>query len=379
MSSIKSDGIARHFSPEKETNMNLTTWMKTTPADARSRSAATQVEVQEPRVVGAPYPSETANLRLCDHRILKLLAVFVVAACTVIQGQSAPRQRIDPGLATLGGGFVSGTAQANGTTLHYVRGGTGPAVILLHGFPEDWYEYHRVMPLLAKHFTVVAVDLRGIGSSTATPGGYDAANMAEDVHQLVEHLHLEHVYVVGHDIGGMVAYAFTRRYPETCRGVMLLDAPVPGLGPWDAVKANPIIWHIHFQQTPDLPEQLIAGREGIYFRHFLNSDTFSDADVARYARSYAAPDHLRALLEIYRAFPANEKFNAAQESAISLPLVLAPGENSPFEKLMAGFAEALRDHGCANVKIEVIKNSVHYVADEQPEAVAQLIERYASL
>jgi len=314
-----------------------------------------------------------------DRWILKLLAVLVLAACAVILAQSAPRQRIDPGLAMLGGGFVSGTAQANGTTLHYVLGGTGPAIILLHGFPEDWYAYHRVMPLLAKQFTVVAVDLRGIGGSAATAAGYDAANMAEDVHRLMEYLHFEHVYVVGHDIGGMVAYAFARRYPESCRGVMLLDAPVPGLGPWDAVKANPITWHIHFQQTPDLPEQLIAGREAIYFRHFLHSDTFSDADVARYARAYAAPEHLRAALEIYRAFPANEKFNAAQGSAISLPLVLAPGEHSPFEKLMPSFAEALRAHGCTNVKIEVIQNSVHYVADEQPEAVAELIERDASL
>jgi pimeloyl-ACP methyl ester carboxylesterase len=280
-------------------------------------------------------------MRIYDRWILKLLAVFVVAACAVIQGQAAPRQRIDPGLAMMGGG-VSGTVQANGTTLHYVRGGTGSAVILLHGFPEDWYGYHRVMA------------------------------------QLAEELHLEHVYLVGHDIGGMVAYAFVRRYTETCRGVMLLDAPVPGLGPWDAVKASPIIWHIHFQQTPDLPEQLIAGREAIYLRHFLDIDTFSDADLARYARAYAAPEHLRALLEIYRAFPANEKFNAAQRSAISVPLVLAPGENSPFEKLMPSFAEALRAHGCANVKMEVIKNSVHYVVDEQPDAVAELIERYAS-
>ena len=318
-------------------------------------------------------------MRIYDRWILKLLAVLVLAACAVTLGQSAPRQRIDPGLATLGAGFVSGTAQANGTTLHYVRGGTGPPIVLLHGFPEDWYAYHRVMPLLAKQFTVVAVDLRGIGGSAATAAGYDAANMAEDVHQLMEYLHFENVYVVGHDIGGMVAYAFARRYPGTCRGVMLLDAPVPGLGPWDAVKASPITWHIHFQQTPDLPEQLIAGREAIYFRHFLHSDTFSDADVARYARAYVAPEHLRAALEIYRAFPANEKFNAAQGSAISLLLVLAPGEHSPFEKLMPSFAEALRAHGCTNVKIEVIQNSVHYLADEQPEAVAKLIERDASL
>jgi pimeloyl-ACP methyl ester carboxylesterase len=316
-------------------------------------------------------------MRIYDRWILKSLAVFVVVTCAVTQGQSSPRQRTDPGLATLGRGFISDTAHVNGTTLHYVRGGTGPSVILLHGFPEDWYAYHKVMPRLAKQFTVVAVDLRGIGGSAATPGGYDAANMAEDVHQLAEHLHLEHVYVVGHDIGGMVAYAFVRRYPETIRGVMLLDEPMPGLGPWDAVKANPIVWHINFHQTPDLPEQLIAGREAIYLRHFLDSDTFSDADVARYARAYAAPEHLRALLEIYRATPANEKFDAGQRSAISLPLVLAPGENSPFEKLMTGFAEALRAHGCANVKIEVVKNSAHYLADEQPEAVAELIERYA--
>jgi len=123
-----------------------------------------------------------------DRWILKLLAALV-AACAVILGQSAPRLRIDPGLAVLGGGFASGTAQANGTTLHYVRGGTGPAIILLHGFPEDWYAYHRVMPLLAKQFTVVAVDLRGIGGSAATAAGYDAANMAEDVHRLMEYLH----------------------------------------------------------------------------------------------------------------------------------------------------------------------------------------------
>jgi pimeloyl-ACP methyl ester carboxylesterase len=101
---------------------------------------------------------------------------------------------------------------------------------LLHGFPEDWYAYHRIMSRLTKQFTAVAVDLRGIGGSVATAGGYDAANMAEDVHQLAEHLHLEHVYVVGHDIGGMVAYAFARRYPETSRGEMMLGAPLPGLG-----------------------------------------------------------------------------------------------------------------------------------------------------
>jgi pimeloyl-ACP methyl ester carboxylesterase len=310
-------------------------------------------------------------------RIATAFAVFVVAACASLHGQSPSKQPLDPALAVLGSGFNSDTAQV--ATLHYVRGGTGSAVILLHGFPEDWYAYHRIMPLLAKQFTVVAVDLRGLGGSAVTSDGYDAVNMAEDIHQLAERLHLGHVYVVGHDIGGMVAYAFVRRYPETSRGVMIIDVPLPGIGPWDAVKADPIAWHIKFHQTADLPEQLLAGRETIYFRYFLDRDTFSDADVARYARAYAAPKHLRAMLEIYRAFPANDKFNTAQRSAIGAPLVLASGENSPFEKLMPSIAAALRAHGCANLKVEVVKNRIYYVVEGQPEAVVELIERYASL
>jgi pimeloyl-ACP methyl ester carboxylesterase len=298
-----------------------------------------------------------------------------MAAESALARAFRPKQSPDPALATLGGGFISSTAQVNGTTLHFVRGGMGPAVFLLHAFPEDWYEYHQVMPRLAKQFTVIAVDLRGLGGSAASAGGYDAANMAEDIHQLAEQLHLEHVYVVGHDLGGYAAYAFARRYPETSRGVMLLDAPVPGLDSWGEVKR---LWHIKFHQTPDLPEQLLAGREAIYIRHFLDDrNIVSDADVARYAKSYAAPEHLRALLEMYRAIPANEKFNAAQRSTIGVPMVLAPGENSPFVRLMPRLAEDLRAHGCANVKLEIIKNSVHYVVDEQPEAVAELITRYA--
>jgi pimeloyl-ACP methyl ester carboxylesterase len=118
----------------------------------------------------------------------------------------------------LGKEFASETATVNGITLHYIRGGNGPAVILIHGFPQDWFEYHAIMPRLAKQFTVIAIDLRGVGGSTAAPDGYDAANMAEDVYQLAAVLKLERVYLVGHDIGGMVAYAFVRRYPQVTHG-----------------------------------------------------------------------------------------------------------------------------------------------------------------
>jgi alpha-beta hydrolase superfamily lysophospholipase len=123
-----------------------------------------------------------------------------------MQAQEPPKA-----MATgLGKEFTSETARVNGVTLHYVRGGKGHSVILIHGFPQDWFEYHTIMPRLAKQFTVIAVDLRGVGGSTATESGYDAANMAKDIYELAEMLKLEHVYIVGHDIGGHVAYAFAR-------------------------------------------------------------------------------------------------------------------------------------------------------------------------
>jgi pimeloyl-ACP methyl ester carboxylesterase len=234
------------------------------------------------------------------------------------------------------------------------------------------------MPRLARKFTVVAVDLPGIGESTGKPGDYAAAGLAEDIHQLQEQLHLEHAYVVGHDIGGMVAYAFFRRFPDAVRGAMLLDVPVPGLAPWKEITTKPFVWHINFQQVPDLPEELVAGRQAIYFRYFLDPAYFSDADVAHYAESYAAPEHLHAAFEIYRAFPANEKFNAEQQSRIDVPLVVAAGSESPFVKDLPIMAEALRAHGCTNVSTGAIQGSSHYVADEQPATVDELIEKYAS-
>jgi pimeloyl-ACP methyl ester carboxylesterase len=311
---------------------------------------------------------------------LKALAIFLLIGCGSAFGQAQARRQIDPAVAKLGKGFVSNTAKVNGTTLHYVRGGTGPAVILVHGFPQDWYEFHKIMPRLAKKFTVIAVDLRGIGGSAATPKGYEATNLAEDIHQLIRQLKLEKVYVAGHDIGGMVAYAFARLYPQTTRGVMILEVPLPGLEPWDAVKA---FWHINFHQTPELPEALLAGQQKTYFKFFFKWGTFNkkaitEADVAHYVRAYSTPAQLRAGLELYRAFPANEAFNAKQSSEISIPLTLVGGDHS-FGKMMPKLVEDLRRHGCKNVALEIMKDSGHYVADEQPDIVAELIERYASL
>jgi pimeloyl-ACP methyl ester carboxylesterase len=277
--------------------------------------------------------------------------------------------------AQLGRGFESRFVQVNGTRIHYVRGGSGPAVILLHGFPEDWYEFRLVMPRLAETFTVVAVDLRGVGESAPAETGYEAANLAEDIHQLIGKLGLEHVYIFGHDIGGIVAYAFARRYPRSARGVMILDVAFPGLDPWQDILGHPPFWHIRFHQT-NLPEKLVSGRQAEYFRYFLGS--FSDAAVEHYAHSYRDPDHLRAAFETYRAFPADEKFFASQRERTDLPIVIGSGDHDAFAEFLPRIASAMRLHGCANLKTETVQGAAHYVAEERPEAIAELIKRYAA-
>ena len=309
-------------------------------------------------------------------------AALILCACGNAAAQTQPHRRIDPEVAKLGSGFVSGMATVHGTSLYFVRGGSGPVVTLLHGFPQDWYEWRKTMPLLAKTFTVVAVDLRGVGKSSEAQDGYDAANLAEDIYQLAQQLKLEHAYVVGHDVGGMVAYALARLHPEDMRGVMILECPIPGTEPWEKVKSDPALWHISFQGTPELPEQLVAGRQEIYFRHFFRIGTvdhsvITDADVAHYVKAYASPLRLHAAFEVYREFPANEKFNAEHRDTIKLPLVLAGGERS-FGKILTSLKSALGAYGWENVTVEVIQNLAHYIPDEQPEKVAELIERYAS-
>jgi pimeloyl-ACP methyl ester carboxylesterase len=283
-------------------------------------------------------------------------------------------------LATgLGDEFASESATVNGITLHYVRGGNGPAVILVHGFPEDSFEYHAIMPQLAKQFTVIAVDLRGVGASTAKPGGYDAANMAEDVHQLVAALKLDRVYIVGHDIGGQVAYAFVRRYPEATRGAMILDTAIPGIAGWDEIQGHPAMWHVRFMQVPGLAEKLVVGRQADYFGYFFQFGKFTPSDEAHYAKAYATLAQLHAMFEMYRAFPANAQFNATERGPNGVPLLLAAGDGSPFAQLVPKIAEGLRSNGCAHVETSFIRGAVHYVVEDQPETVTDLIERYASV
>jgi pimeloyl-ACP methyl ester carboxylesterase len=308
-------------------------------------------------------------------RNFQKLVVIVGLVFSFVTGVHGPSP--DSQAAGLGPGFTSGTAQVNGIDLHYVRGGSGPAILLVHGYPQDWTEYRGIMPELARRFTVVAVDLRGAGLSSAPPAGYDAPTMATDLHQLAQRLHLGKVYVVGHDIGGMVAYAYARLNPGDTRGTMVLDVPLPGLDPWQESTIS--LWHIGFLQTPDLPEGLMAGRLQVYFRFVLNKQHFTDADVDRYVRAYEGPARLHAGFEYYRNFPANGVFNAAQRGRITVPFVWAGGDDSVFGKFGPAIVASLHHQGWTDVRNATIADSDHFVVNDNPRAVIALIDRNATV
>jgi pimeloyl-ACP methyl ester carboxylesterase len=254
----------------------------------------------------------------------------------------------DSAVAELGRDFTSGTATANGTTIHYVRGGRGPALVLLHGFPQDWFEWRRLMPRLAESFTVIAIDLRGVGGSAAPSDGYAAADLAEDVCQLLGALGVDRAHIVGHDTGGWVAYAFSRLHPRSTSTLLIMETPIPGIEPFQHLDIDVPLWHGEFHMIPDLPEALVADRQAIYFRHFFNVGTndnrvITDADVEHYANAYRDPDHLRSAFEVYRALPANITLNAESTATVDVPLLLVGGEHV-FGSVMPALAENLRAH-----------------------------------
>ena len=308
---------------------------------------------------------------------LTLLCLLMALGATPdrANAQSQP----DPALAELGNGFVSETVPVNGIRLHYVRGGQGPAVILLHGFPEDWSEYLAIMPRLAKRFTVIAIDLRGVGGSTAAPSGYDSATLAEDVQQLASALKLSRVYLVGHDIGGQVAYAFARKHPENARGAMILDTPIPGLPGWEEALHDPTVWHIQFMQVPGLAEKLVTGRQADYFQYFYSFGKITPKMAARYEQAYATPAQLHAVFEMYRAMPTSAKSNGTNSGPDDLPIFLGAGAKSPFARLLPTIAQGLHANGFAHVETGLIPDSIHYLVDDDPTAVADLIEQQAAM
>jgi pimeloyl-ACP methyl ester carboxylesterase len=260
-------------------------------------------------------------------------------------------------------------AEVNGTRLHYLISGKGDPVVLLHGYAET---SHMWLPLIAKlsdKHTVIAPDLRGFGRSAAPPDGYTKAAMARDIHALVKSLNYDHIRLVGHDIGLMVAYAYAAQYPSEIDRLVLMEAFLPGVGDWNSVFLLRDLWHFHFYGKT--PLALVTGRERIYLEHFWNDfaadpkKSLSENDREFYAKEYAQPGHMAAGMEVFRAFPRDaEDFAQFAKTKLTMPVLVLSGEKAggPFlieqGKMVATHVEGV-----------LVKGSGHWLMEEAPDQV----------
>ncbi|WP_404957345.1 alpha/beta fold hydrolase [Streptomyces sp. 147326] len=281
--------------------------------------------------------------------------------------------------ASLDGGFTSHHAEVNGTRLHYVQGGSGEPLVLLGGWPQTWWQWHKVMPALARRHRVIAVDLRGMGGSAKPESGYDKKTMAADVRALLGHLGLERAHIAGHDIGAMVAYAFAANHPEATGRIALLDVSHPDES-WALMPLIPRpdlyhLWWFAFNQVHGLPEQLLAGRYHLLLDWLFGAASADPASIdarsrAVYARAYDSPEAIRAGNDWYRAF-AQDIADLAGYAPVTAPLLALGGEYSNYEQLR-GAVPALG----TDTRIVRVDGSGHYLPEERPEAVTEELVRF---
>lgn len=270
-------------------------------------------------------------------------------------------------------GVSEKSAEVNGVRLNYKIGGSGPPVLLLHGYAETSHMWLPLMPQLMVKHTVIAPDLRGFGRSQRTPGGYDKKNMAKDVHELMRSLGYEQAVVVGHDIGLMVAYAYVAQYPKEVSKVVLMDAFLPGVGDWKSVWLLRDLWHFHFYG--ETPLALVKGRERIYLDHFWNdfaadrTKSVPEADRRYYAASYASDEGMRASFEVFHAFEQDAKdFEKFSHTKLNMPFLVLTGEKASGTGLIEQTQLV-----ATNVTGTVVKNSGHWLMEEAPAVVIPAI------
>ena len=273
--------------------------------------------------------------------------------------------------------FKSQDIAANGTTLHVRVGGKGPAVVLLHGFGETGDMWAPLAASLAKDHTVIVPDLRGMGLSAHPAGGYDKATQGRDIAVVLAHLKIDKFALVTHDIGNMVGFALATQQPERVTRFALLDAPVPGVGPWDEILKNPLLWHFRFG-GPDM-ERLVAGRERIYLDSFWNEFSadpkkFDEASREHYAKLYALPGGMHSGFAQFGAFDQDATDNRAWLATgkrLTMP-VLGVGGASSFGPTMA----LVMCSAATNVSEGVIPGAGHWLMEEQPEATVKMVVNF---
>jgi pimeloyl-ACP methyl ester carboxylesterase len=265
----------------------------------------------------------------------------------------------------------------NGTTMHLRIGGSGPAVVLLHGYGETGDMWAPMAADLVRDHTVIVPDLRGLGLSAKPAGGFDKKTQAGDLAGVLDALKIERADLVTHDIGNMVGYAFAAQHFQRVRRFVLIDAPVPGIGPWEEILKNPLLWHFRFG-GPDM-ERLVAGRERIYLDRFWNefsADRTRFSEVARehYAKLYALPCAMHSGFAQFAAFDQDAIDNQAfltKGGKLKMPVLAVGGEKS-FGQMMATIMRFAAEH----VTEAVVPDSGHWIMEENPDATVKLVRAF---
>lgn len=262
-------------------------------------------------------------------------------------------------------GFCDGYAVVNDTVrLHYAIGGQGPPLLLIPGWPQTAHTWYKLMPELARHFTVIAVDPRGLGDSSRPVSGYDTNNVARDLHELMQSLGHRRYSVVGHDLGMWIAYPLAAMYPGEVDRVVMSEAGIPGLDPQRS-------WHFAFNQLVDLPEILVDGKEKPYIEWIITSFAFrpTDVDIDEYVRAYSKPGAMRAGFAYYRAIPQSAEQNKQHAlKPLRMPVLTVGGEHSRG----VGLKEMLMPVA-TDVEAAVVAGSGHYPQEEAPAEMLRAI------
>ncbi|KPN91390.1 alpha/beta fold hydrolase [Pseudomonas nunensis] len=271
--------------------------------------------------------------------------------------------------------FLTKDIPVEGVTMHVRVGGKGPAVVLLHGFGDTGDMWAPLAADLAKDHTLVVPDLRGMGLSSIPDSGFDKKTQAGDIRGVLAALGIEHSVVIGHDIGTMVAFAYAARYPQLTDRLVVMDAPVPGITPWNEIVRSPMLWHFDFG-GPDA-ERLVAGRERIYLDRFWNEfagdpSKVDEATRQHYAKLYARPGAMHAAFAQFRSIRQDAVDNeATMKNRLKMPVLAIGGEKS------FGNNEAIVMRNAADKVTEVvIPGAGHWLMEEAPTATIRAIRDF---
>ena len=321
------------------------------------------------------------NLILINYTYYKIFLTFIIC-CVVSLGIMSPvivtAQNVIGDSSEKKISYTHYKTNVNGIQLHYIMGGKGEGdpIVLLHGWPETWYEWRHIIPqLIANNYTVIAPDLRGLGDSERPQTGYDKKTVAEDIYQLVKKLGYSKVYLVAHDWGGPVAYSYAAAHPQDVEKMVILDTLLPGFGVEESAKFLPNgLWHLSFHAVRDLPEKLIDGQEDTYINWFYdnysyNQSAITSEDREEYIKQYSKLGAMRAGFEYYRAIfedAQNNKEYAKQK--LDMPILSVGGEKAIGNLTTTSFQKVAN-----NVTGMTLPNTGHFIPEERPNFLTKEI------